>query len=43
MKPVLTLLMMIWPGVVSPVQAAGKEVATPCGYGGVVQGVRSGR
>ena len=29
MKPVLTLLMLIWLGVVAPVQAAGKKVDTP--------------
>lgn len=29
MKPVLTLLMLIWLGVIAPAQAAGKEVATP--------------
>ena len=29
MKPVLTLLMLLWLGVVAPVHAAGKWVATP--------------
>ena len=29
MKPALTLLMLIWLGVVAPVQAAGKKVDTP--------------
>ena len=29
MKPVLTLLMLLWLGVVTPVHAAGRGVATP--------------
>ena len=29
MKPALTLLMLLWLGVMAPVHAAGKWVATP--------------